>query len=72
MTYEAASIPPWEMPANDTPKKKPTTRQIRDAVLVLTTAYPVADDCSLLIARQQGGLALIREHFIKHCHVNLS
>jgi hypothetical protein len=72
MYYEPASIPPWAMPALDAPKQKPSTRQIRNALRVLATAYANSDERSLLIAFSQGGVALMQGHFIKHRHVNLS
>jgi hypothetical protein len=72
MPYEPATIPPWAVPENVSPKKKPTERQIRHALRVLAAAYANSDERSLLLAFRQDGIALLQGHFIKHRHVNLS
>lgn len=72
MSYDPASIPPWVRPEYEAPKKKPTNRQVQNAVRVLAAAYVNSDEHSLLITFRQDGVARLQGHFIKHRHVNLS
>jgi len=52
------STPPWALPDGCTPPKKPTKRQIRNAIKILTEAYHIDEENSILIALKQDKVAL--------------
>lgn len=52
--------PPWVLPSDCAPeKKRPTKRQIKNAIEILAKAYQVSENKSLLITRRQEELSLV-------------